>query len=132
VSQTEFVYTGDIRIEECEDAEAAETLLQCLLELLMIADLWELPKLKSKIGSLIAQEHMLIGPDTYKMSMSTITVIFVCVLTLRHSSFRGCRSIPRDRTRRFMPCLSHTKFCRSSQSRGRGRRLELTPEPFII
>lgn len=38
-----------------------------LLELLTTADVWDLQELKSEVGWIIASEHKLIGPDTYKM-----------------------------------------------------------------
>ena len=43
-------------------------LLGDLLELLTVADVWDLQELKTEVGWVIASQHKLIGPDTYKMS----------------------------------------------------------------
>ena len=61
-----------------------------LLDLLIVADVWDLQELKSEVGWVIASEHKLIGPDTYKMG-ECIYLFTVCsVLTsCSHEMCRG-------------------------------------------
>jgi hypothetical protein len=59
-------------------------LLRDLLELLAVADLWDLQELKVKAGWVIASEQKLVGPDTHELSthffpsslVPTLTYIF--------------------------------------------------------
>lgn len=66
-------------------------LLRDLLELLPIADLWDLQELKSELGWLIASEHKLIGPDTYTMGACIYSFIIRSVPT--SCSLEPCRAI---------------------------------------
>ena len=56
-------------------------LLHDLLELLTVADVWDLQELKVEVGRVIAREHKLIGPDTYGMGECIYLFIIFSVLT---------------------------------------------------
>jgi hypothetical protein len=60
-----FVYTGTLQVDEPKDGDEALQLLEDLLDLLPVADSWELTALKEDVGRLI-HDHELVTPDTFK------------------------------------------------------------------
>lgn len=67
---SEYAYTGDLRITQPETADDASSLLRDLLELLPIAEQWNMQPLKDLIGTLVALTHKLVTPATHKMGQS--------------------------------------------------------------
>lgn len=67
LTDIDFVYTEDLAIEEPRDGHEAEELLENLLELLSLADQWNLESLKQKVGVSVHQ-YKLISPDTLPRS----------------------------------------------------------------
>ncbi|KAJ7264998.1 hypothetical protein B0H12DRAFT_1101704 [Mycena haematopus] len=71
----DFIYTG--RIERTAETEGGHmNLLRDLLELLPVADEWDMSELKDEIGRLIRDERLL-SRDTYWMSESRCQWMFV-------------------------------------------------------
>ncbi|KAJ4466248.1 hypothetical protein J3R30DRAFT_3588632 [Lentinula aciculospora] len=63
----DLLYTGDILEERPHVDEDAMNLLENLLEMLQIADMWDLPALKMKLGWLITSKYRFIQPETLEM-----------------------------------------------------------------
>ncbi|KAF5382259.1 hypothetical protein D9757_008956 [Collybiopsis confluens] len=60
----DILYTGDIPDERPQNDDFAMELLRNLLELLPVADRWDLPLLRKKLGWLITTKYLFIQPET--------------------------------------------------------------------
>jgi hypothetical protein len=65
---SDFVYTGEILIEDFQTGERAMDVLRDLLELLDTAESWNLQDFKAQIEWLIADKLKLVSPETYTTS----------------------------------------------------------------
>ncbi|KIK66157.1 hypothetical protein GYMLUDRAFT_219036 [Collybiopsis luxurians FD-317 M1] len=63
----DIVYTGDIQAERTDNEEQAMELLKNLLEMLPVADSWDLPALRKKLGWFITTKYLFIQPETLDM-----------------------------------------------------------------
>ena len=84
ITTTEFIYTGNLKVEKPLSSEDRMLLLRDLLELLTVADEWGLQELKVKAGKVIASEQKLVDPDTYNMGKCKVTFFTITRFKMIH------------------------------------------------